>query len=313
MSGGGVSEGHYLLGIAGLALLRAGAERRPGSVASRVAEIEAVAAGLADPEHARARELPARDVEAGYAAWADSYDDPGNDLIEVEEPIVRPLLDGLPPGAVLDAACGTGRHAAHLVAQGREVVGVDASEAMLSRARTALPGVELRRGDLTALPVEDASVTGAVCALALSHLPELGPAVAELGRVLRPGGRLVISNPHPLAIGLLGWRAVFTDEAGRRATIPEFAHRAAGYVSAFGAAGLVVRRLLEPGLTAEQARRRGKGRLPGAFEQALTGLPAVIVWEVERPKVAFREEAVTAHPARSAADLVIDDRSDHLA
>ena len=102
-------------------------------------------------------------------------------------------------------------------------------------------------GELTRLPLEDESVAGAVCALALSHLPEIAGAIAELGRVLAPGGRLVISDPHPLASGVLGWRAVYTDEGGERRMIPEYPHLHAEYVDAFAAAGLVVRRLIEPG------------------------------------------------------------------
>ena len=225
--------------------------------------------------------LNARSIP-GYAAWAESYDEPGNDTIELEEPAVRGLLDELPAGPVLDAACGTGRHTAYLVTAGRDVVGVDANEAMLARARAKLPGIDLRLGGLTALPCDDGIFAGAVCALALSHVPDLVPAITELGRVLRPGGRLVISNPHPFAVGVLGWRAVFADEAGRRSMIAEYPHQPGAYLTAFAAAGLVARRLIEPALTRAQARARAKGAHADAFEDALTGIPAVIVWEAER-------------------------------
>jgi len=114
---------------------------------------------------------------------------------------------------------------------------VDASEAMLGLARRKLPEIDFRRGELTALPLEDGHLTGAVCALALSHVPELGPAVAELARVLRPGGRLIVSNPHPFATAILGWRAVFVDPDGRRTMIPEYPHRHADYVEAFATPG----------------------------------------------------------------------------
>lgn len=196
--------------------------------------------------------------------------------------MVRGLLDELPDGPVLDAACGTGRHAAYLAARGHSVLGVDASEEMLARARARLPAVDLRVGELAALPVADASVVGAVCALALSHLPEMAPAILELGRVLAPGGRLVVSNPHPFATGVLGWRAVFRSAGGKRTMVPEHAHMHADYLEAFSAAGLTVRRLIEPRLTRAQARARAKGPHADAFEQALTGVPAVIVWEAER-------------------------------
>lgn len=279
---GAFRHGHYLLGIEGLALLRAGARRSPEQVEARVEEVRAIDAGLGEPPYSARRDLPESDVDVGYAGWAESYDEPGNDTIALEEPIVRDLLDDLPSGPVLDAACGTGRHAAHLASAGREVIGVDSSEAMLAHARRRLPEADLRPGELTSLPLEDHSVMGAVCALALSHLPQIAPAIAELGRVLAPGGRLIVSDPHPLASGVLGWRAVYTDSAGQRRMIPEHPHLHAEYVRAFGAAGLVVRRLIEPGLTRDQARARAKGRFEQAFEEALTGLPAVIVWEAEK-------------------------------
>lgn len=279
----GFRRGHYLLGIEGLALLRAGARREYGGVEARTAEIAEMVARLDEQPYAERRDLPEAEVEPGYDQWAAAYDEPGNDTIALEEPVVRGLLDRLPAGAVLDAACGTGRHAAHLREAGRErVIGVDASESMLARAREKLPGVDFRRGELTALPLGDAEVDAAVCALALSHLPEIGPAVAELGRVLRPGGRLIVSNPHPFATAVLGWRAVFVDREGRRTMIPEYPHRHADYIAAFDAAGLIVRRCLEPPLSAEQARARAKKHGTEAFEAALEGVPAVIVWESER-------------------------------
>jgi SAM-dependent methyltransferase len=62
-----------------------------------------------------------------YARWAPFYDEPGNELIDIEGPIVREILDGLPVSIALDAACGTGRHAAHLASRGHIVIGVDTS------------------------------------------------------------------------------------------------------------------------------------------------------------------------------------------
>lgn len=134
------------------------------------------------------------------------------------------MLDEFPEGLVLDAACGTGRHAGYLAAAGHEVIGVDASEEMVRRARAKHPRLDFRRGELAALPVADDAVSAAVCALALSHLPELTTAVGELARVLRPGGQLVISNPHPFATGILNWRAVYMTANGERREIPEYAH-----------------------------------------------------------------------------------------
>ena len=74
------------------------------------------------------------DLETGYASWSASYDRPLR-LFFVEEPVMHELVDAIPPGVVLDAACGTGRYAAHLAGRGHDVIGVDQSEAMLALRR----------------------------------------------------------------------------------------------------------------------------------------------------------------------------------
>lgn len=162
-------------------------------------------------------ELSARE---GYAAWAATYDEGANPLITLEEPAVAELLAGAVPGRALDAACGTGRHIPLLVALGHNVVGVDASPEMLALARRRSSEAELRQADLEALPLASGSFDVAVCALALGHVSELGPTVAELARVLRRGGRLVVSVIHPL-LSALGGEALFTQPDGGPAFVRE--------------------------------------------------------------------------------------------
>ena len=77
----------------------------------------------------------------------------------------------LPLGVALDAACGTGRHAAYLAQLGHQVIGVDSSPEMLAVAREKLPDVEIHLADLNALPVADDGVDVVVCAFALTHVP----------------------------------------------------------------------------------------------------------------------------------------------
>lgn len=84
------------------------------------------------------------DAVAGYAAWASAYDEPGNALIDLEEPVVRRVFDDLPVGTVLDAACGTGRHAEFLHGAGHRVLGVDDSPEMLARARERVRAARVR-------------------------------------------------------------------------------------------------------------------------------------------------------------------------
>jgi ubiquinone/menaquinone biosynthesis C-methylase UbiE len=140
----------------------------------------------------------------GYDVWAEYYDGP-NDLIDLEEPIIRPIIDRLPIGLALDAACGTGRHAAYLEAKGHSVIGVDGSAKMLAIARAKVPGADFCQGDLRALPVADQQVDLVTISLALTHVPELAPVLAEFARVLRPGGHLVIADSrmdYPLVLAM---------------------------------------------------------------------------------------------------------------
>jgi SAM-dependent methyltransferase len=94
------------------------------------------------------------------------------------------------PRRVLEVGCGRGEHAERIARElGAEVVAVDQSERMveLTRAR----GVDARVGDVQDLPFPDGSFDCALAAWMLYHVPDLDRGLAELARVLRPGGRLV--------------------------------------------------------------------------------------------------------------------------
>src|SRR5205085_6885577 len=115
-------------------------------------------------------EVGAVEGDEQMAGW---YDDADSVIIATEEAPVRALLDQLPAGAaVLDAACGRGRHAACLASGGRQVIGVDQSQAMLDVAAQKLPGADLRVGTLERLPVDSGAVDAVVCSLALTHLAD---------------------------------------------------------------------------------------------------------------------------------------------
>jgi demethylmenaquinone methyltransferase / 2-methoxy-6-polyprenyl-1,4-benzoquinol methylase len=93
---------------------------------------------------------------------------------------------------VLDACCGTGDLALAARARGGRVTGLDFSPRMLERARRKGPDVEWLQGDLLALPFGDASFEAATVGFGVRNVADLRRGLAELRRVLVPGGRLAI-------------------------------------------------------------------------------------------------------------------------
>lgn len=105
-----------------------------------------------------------------------------------------------PDWIVGDLGCGTGQVTAALAPFVARVVAVDASTAMLQAAKKRLQGVEnvdLRRGDLEALPIDDSRLDTAVLTLVLHHVAEPERALAEVSRVLKPNGRIIAVDMLP--------------------------------------------------------------------------------------------------------------------
>jgi demethylmenaquinone methyltransferase/2-methoxy-6-polyprenyl-1,4-benzoquinol methylase len=99
---------------------------------------------------------------------------------------------------VLDACCGTGDLALAAEREGGIVTGLDFSRAMLERARRKSDTVTWVEGDLLALPFADGSFDAATVGFGVRNVADLEAGVAELARVLRPGGRLAILEiTHP--------------------------------------------------------------------------------------------------------------------
>jgi ArsR family transcriptional regulator len=99
-----------------------------------------------------------------------------------------------------DLGCGTGETSAALAPFVARTIAVDRSGDMLQAARRRLrelPNVEVRRGDLEALPIADGELDAALMILVLHHVPDPGAALRDAGRALKPGGRLVVCDMLP--------------------------------------------------------------------------------------------------------------------
>ena len=108
------------------------------------------------------------------------------------------LID--PTWTVGDIGCGTGEVSAALAPFVERIIAVDGSSAMLDAARRRLEyatNVDVRRGDVESLPIDDGSLDAVTCIVVLHHVAAPEKALAEIARVLRPGGRLLVVDMLP--------------------------------------------------------------------------------------------------------------------
>lgn len=169
-----------------------------------VAREQTVAWATARQDEARLRQLlldKQTDSQAFFAGAAARWDKLRDELYG-RVFSTSAMLSLLPiDWKVADLACGTGQAAAEIARFVKQVIAVDNSAAMLkaARRRTAeLSNVELRRGDLEALPIESTSCDAALLLLALTYVADPAAVVREMSRILRPGGKAVIVDllPH---------------------------------------------------------------------------------------------------------------------
>jgi ubiquinone/menaquinone biosynthesis C-methylase UbiE len=153
------------------------------------------------------------DVVRVFDGMADDYDvlEPWYEHLYARvHAILRSALGHPTPSdtaCALDAGCGTGFQAAVLAALGYRTHGIDVSPALLAVARRRLPRATFVRGRLEALPYADRSFDAvACCGSTLSFVPAPETALQELGRVLRPGGRLLLEVEHKWSADL-AWMA----------------------------------------------------------------------------------------------------------
>ncbi len=137
--------------------------------------------------------------ESEAANWAAFARTPGYDRAHENINLPR-LLESLPaPGArTLDLACGEGRLSRLLRSLGHQVVGVDAAPSMIRLAATHEDAAMAVQGDGTLLPFASGAFDLVLAYMCLQDFDEMPPAVAEIGRVLAPGGRVLIAIPHPV-------------------------------------------------------------------------------------------------------------------
>lgn len=147
----------------------------------------------------------------GGTSLADVYADEREEASQnalVLDRVVRELVPGEAGRRVLDVGCGSGHESVRLALAGAEVVGVDAMPEMVALAahHAAEAGVEERtRFSDASLSELQGSFEDVLCLNVLDHLEEPAPMLAELARLIAPGGQVVVSLPHPVK-DRGGWR-----------------------------------------------------------------------------------------------------------
>ena len=235
---------------------------------------------------------------AQWTAWART---PGVDTLYWRHVLPGMLALLPPPGRLtLDAGCGEGRTARALRDHGHRVLGVDSSPALVLAAATHPQSpVTAACADLAALPLPDGCCDLITASFVLGDVDDLTGSVAELGRVLIPGGALVVAVPHPLATAgrfrplqaegepraesadagapfvvdgsyLSDWEVVGRAERAELAMTVRGRHRPIEtYVEALRTAGMVVEALREPPAddlwAAEEPAVARWRRIPGAL------------------------------------------------
>jgi SAM-dependent methyltransferase len=142
----------------------------------------------------------------------------------IAEPVSVPLLvaAALQPGErVLDLACGTGviaRRAAEQVGPAGAVTAIDLSPDMIEVARAtpapAAPPIDWHVGDAVSLPFPDGGYDVVLCQMGLMFMENRAAAVAEMRRVLKPGGRVVVSTPGPIQPVFAGLERAIVEHIG---------------------------------------------------------------------------------------------------
>jgi SAM-dependent methyltransferase len=143
----------------------------------------------------------------GHRIWSASYDDEPNPLLALDTRVLSERLGDLGGLRMIDVACGTGRWI--MQARGASVVGIDSSWEMLAVAARK-PGLAGRvtLGDAGWLPFGSGVADIALCSMAMNYFASMPEALAEMARVVRGGGRVVVSDLHPDAIAA-GWKRSF--------------------------------------------------------------------------------------------------------
>ena len=183
-------------------------------------------------------------VREAYGRWAERYD-VETAVTALEDEAARALTPVFAGRALLDAGCGTGRRLPEPgVSAGGLAFGFDLVPAMLRAGRRTPNPRLLAAADVRALPVATGTFDIVWCRLVLGHLPDPAPAYAELARVVRAAGAVIVTDFHPDAAAA-GHTRTFRDAAGTLHAVEHHTHPVEEHLRAADATGLTLTRRID--------------------------------------------------------------------
>ncbi|MFD7155238.1 class I SAM-dependent methyltransferase [Kribbella sp. NPDC059898] len=203
-----------------------------------------------------------------YNEFAEAYStDNETNLLNghYERPAMLNLAGEVTGRRILDVGCGSGPLSAALRDKGAIMTGFDQSTAMLDLARRRLgDAIDLTAGDLAEpLPYDDAAFDDVVASLVLHYLEDWTKPLAELRRVLKPGGRLILSVNHPILYTALNPDGEYFDVVeftydaehdGRTVVYTNWHRPLQTMIDSFNAAGFRVASITEPPIDPDTPR-----------------------------------------------------------
>jgi ubiquinone/menaquinone biosynthesis C-methylase UbiE len=199
----------------------------------------------------------------GHRNWAATYDGGPNPLLALESRFLVERLNSLKATCLLDIACGTGRWMLWAQQRGIRALGVDfCAEMLIEAARKPGLAGRLSLADACHIPVANGSADLTLCSFALGYLPTPHRAFAEMARVSRSRGHIIVTDLHPRAIAA-GWTRSFRSD-GQVYEMDHHLHPIAAWVAAAESAGLSLDWCLEASLgdpEREILRQAGKDSL----------------------------------------------------
>jgi ubiquinone/menaquinone biosynthesis C-methylase UbiE len=186
------------------------------------------------------------DIQNAYNEWSDSYDRDENRTRDLDRDVVRKQLGLLHFDSILEIGCGTGKNTWFFAQIGKNVLAVDFSEGMISKAREKVQAGNVRFSlmDITQpWDFEEASFDLIVCNLVLEHIQDLSHVFSEAARTLHPGGHFFIDELHPFR-QYEGTKARFY-RSDEKIEVDAFVHHVSDFLQAAGQNQMVLVQLEE--------------------------------------------------------------------